>query len=68
MRSFIIIEVEHGEDTDELTALADSTAVEIGESDGFENLTLMDYTVRVDVQPFMTAVSINSIIDRGTGA
>lgn len=49
MRSLIIIEVEHGDTTDELEALAQNLAVEINESDGFENLTLIDYTVRVDV-------------------
>lgn len=64
MRSFIIIEVEHGEDTDPLESFASYCSDPIPQFDG---LTIMDYAVRVAVQPFMTAVSINSIIDRGTG-
>jgi len=67
MRSLIIIEVEHGEDTDQFDTLATLACSLPDSAEGLDNLTVMDYALRVDVQPFMTAVSINSIIDRGTG-
>jgi hypothetical protein len=52
MRSLIIIEVEHGEDTDELTDVA-----EFMSNDSFSNwsgLTVLDYTVRVDLPQCFT--------------
>lgn len=62
MRSFIILEVEHGEDTDSLEHAA-STVGDLMPDD----LIVRDYTVRVDLDPYITAVSVNTIIDRGTG-
>lgn len=48
MRSLIILEVEHGENTDDLTNLTEYLA-----SNSFlsheENLVVINYTVRVDL-------------------
>lgn len=48
MRSLIILEVEHGEDTDNFTALAEYLA-----GKGFDwqmnDTRIIDYTVRVDL-------------------
>ena len=66
MRSFIIIEVEHGEDTDAVQSYSEYLAENAGrDTDG--DLIVRDYTVRVDIDPYLTAVSVNAIIDRGTG-
>lgn len=63
MRSLIIIEVEHGEDTDGVQAYADYIVDPMGEWP----VTVSDYTVRTDIPPFLTAVNINAVIDRGAG-
>lgn len=44
MRSLIIIEVEHGEDTDNLTRAVEWAADEVAAFDGIE---IANYTVRV---------------------
>lgn len=52
MRSLIIIEVEHGEDTDnvsDLTCWLESKAFE-----NWSGLTVLDYTVRVDLPQCFT--------------
>lgn len=46
MRSLIILEVEHGEDTDEFTDLAEHLAGEVSRYSWCETL---DYSVRVDL-------------------
>lgn len=46
MRSLIILEIEHGEDTDSLTAAVEWAADEIAAFDGIE---IIDYTVRADL-------------------
>jgi len=46
MRSLIILEVEHGEDTDTLTRAVEWAADEVAAFDGIE---LANYTVRVDL-------------------
>lgn len=56
MRSFIIIEVEHGEDTDALELMAAQVcrnAVNFG-------ATVEDYSVRVDLPPYLTARSLTA--------
>lgn len=48
MRSLIILEVEHGEDTDDLQSYVECVGRYM-ESDSERMLTLIDYTVHVDI-------------------
>lgn len=54
MRSLIIIEVEHGESLDPLNDLAYEIQTISQESDTLEDLTVLDYTVRVDLPQCFT--------------
>jgi hypothetical protein len=47
MRSLIILEVEHGEDIDQLAGLAEYMLTSPTDHD----LTVLNYTVRVDLPP-----------------
>lgn len=72
MRSFIIIEVEHGEDTDSLDYFVGLTGLNGGGGSmnaidhiarcGF-NLSLVDYTLKVDLPPYLTAVNVNAALE-----
>lgn len=63
MRSFIIIEVEHGESTDPLTEYLDmipgTNEAHPHEQDG---LTVNGYTVSVDLPPYITAVNVQTFL------
>lgn len=52
MRSLIILEVEHGEDTDALSDFAG--AIENGSFSNWIGLEVNDYTVRVDLSDSFT--------------
>ena len=63
MRSFVIIEVEHGETTDPLDELLSNVrgAVESGAFDTEDTeVQLTDWSVRVDLPPYMTATSLQT--------
>ena len=49
MRSLIILEVEHGEDTDALTSLAMLCSEVPDHSEGFDGIECIDWSVRVDL-------------------
>lgn len=53
MRSLIIIEVEHGDDTDDLQSYVESVGRYMNE-DSERMLTLKDYTVKVDIPECFT--------------
>lgn len=54
MRSFIIIEVEHGDSTDELEQFIADALAEANWSD----VEVEDYSVRIDLPPYITAKSL----------
>jgi len=60
MRSFVIIEVEHGEHTDEL----DSFVSNLREDNRFAypGLDMIDYAVKVDIPVYATAENVNTFI------
>ena len=49
MRSLIIIEVEHGEDTDGLAVACEVAAGSIRNRVGLESVKVNDWTVKVDL-------------------
>lgn len=49
MRSLIIIEVEHGETLDPVNDLMHEIQTISQESDTLEDLTVLDYNVRIDI-------------------
>lgn len=61
MRSLVIIEVEHGETTDPLTEYLDIVP---GTNEAYpheqEGLQVLDYSVRVDLPPYITARSLTT--------
>lgn len=66
MRSFIVIEVEHGDTTDALDyAVPDALYALKSSRHTDRGLSVVDYTVAVDLPPFMTSVSVNSTLNVG---
>lgn len=61
MRSLIIIEVEHGEDTDALQQFAENQVTQAE----YWDCTVLNYAVRVDIPTDLSTVSVNGVIDRG---
>jgi len=49
MRSLIILEVEHGEDTDQLQTLAMLASELPDHAEGFDGTEVIDWTIRVDL-------------------
>lgn len=58
MRSFIIIEVEHGEDTDSLEEFAG-----IVSDDAAYRFGKCSWTVVVDLPPYLTSVNVNAALE-----
>lgn len=48
MRSLVILEVEHGDDTDAVQAFSEHAATSVMSFDG-SYMTVLDYTVRIDL-------------------
>lgn len=61
MRSFIILEVEHGEDTDAVEKAINDCVRVIDCSE--YRATVNDYTVRVDLPPYLTANNVNAALE-----
>jgi hypothetical protein len=57
MRSFVIVEVEHGETTDPLDAFAAYVSDPIPD---FRGMTILNYSVRVDLPPYITCESLST--------
>lgn len=64
MRSFIIIEVEHGEDTNAFELLLNKTLETVSAHEGDSYAYQGDYTVVVDLPPYITTVNAPTLIQR----
>lgn len=64
MRSFIILEVEHDGTTDGVQMLAER-CVRITDKPKWSDVDVTDYTVAIDIPPYLTATNINSILPKG---